>query len=152
MFLSEISRDDDIKKNICQNLVAFMAMDGHIDASEKEQIVSIYTEAFGEYKIDNLALDLLTNITKESIKNNFFKILSDYPFYSDKMEVKKVLFELLSCALCKGKYNEDEKEVIEEIANKFSIDISIVEEMKDMINTILILNKKSKELICNERS
>lgn len=147
MFLSEISE----KEEICNNLVAFMAMDGHIDSSEKEQIENIYTEAFGEYKINNIALDLLANTTKEKIKNSFMEILSSYHFHNNKNEIKKVLFELLSCALCNGKYNDDEKEIIEEIANKFSIDISVVEEMKDMINTILILNKKSKELIYNER-
>lgn len=152
MFLSEISTDNGIKRNICQNLVAFMAMDGHIDASEKEQITNIYIEAFGDYKIDNIALDLLTNITKEKLKDSFSKILSDYPLSSDIVKVKKVLFELLSCALCNGQYNDDKKEIIEEIANNFSIDISIIKEMKDMINTILILNKKSKELIYNERS
>lgn len=152
MFLSEISTDNGIKRNICQNLVAFMAMDGHIDASEKEQITNIYIEAFGDYKIDNIALDLLTNITKEKLKDSFAKILSDYPLSSDIVKVKKVLFELLSCALCNGQYNDDKKEIIEEIANNFSIDISIIKEMKDMINTILILNKKSKELIYNERS
>ena len=150
MFLSEISSDDSVKRSICQNLVAFMSMDGHIDESEKEQIANIYIEAFGEYQINNLALDLLTNVTKDTVKNGFLEILSNYPFYV--IEVKKVLFELISCALCNGKYSDDEKEVIEEIANKFSIDISVVEEMKDIINTILILNKKSKELICNERS
>lgn len=152
MFLSEISTDNGIKRNICQNLVAFMAMDGHIDASEKEQITNIYIEAFGDYKIDNIALDLLTNITKEKLKDSFAKILSDYPLSSDIVKVKKVLFELLSCALCNGQYNDDKREIIEEIANNFSIDISIIKEMKDMINTILILNKKSKELIYNERS
>lgn len=152
MFLSEISTDNGIKRNICQNLVAFMAMDGHIDASEKEQITNIYIEAFGDYKIDNIALDLLTNITKEKLKDSFSKILSDYPLSNDIVKVKKVLFELLSCALCNGQYNDDKKEIIEEIANNFSIDISIIKEMKDMINTILILNKKSKELIYNERS
>lgn len=152
MFLSEISTDNGIKRNICQNLVAFMAMDGHIDASEKEQITNIYIEAFGDYKIDNIALDLLTNITKEKLKDSFAKILSDYPLSSDIVKVKKVLFELLSCALCNGQYNDDKREIIEEIANNFSIDISIIKEMKDMINTILILNLKSKELIYNERS
>lgn len=152
MFLSEISSDDSIKRNICQNLVAFMAMDGHIDVSEKEQISNIYIEAFGEYKINNLTLDLLTDVTKDTVKNSFIEILSDYRFNNDNGKIKKVLFELLSCALCNGKYNDDEKEIIEEIANKFSIDMSVVEEMKDIINTILILNKKSKDLIYNERS
>ncbi len=152
MFLSEISRDDSLKRSICQNLVAFMAMDGHIDESEKEQIANIYIEAFGQYQINNIALDLLTNVTKDTVKNGFLEILSDYRFNNNNGEIKKVLFELISCALCNGKYSDDEKEVIEEIANKFYIDISVVEEMKDIINTILILNKKSKELICNERS
>ena len=78
-------------------------------------------------------------------------MLNNYPFYSsNKEEIKKFIFELLSCALCNGKY-DDEKEVVEYLAKKFKTKKVVIEEMVDIINTILVINKRSKNLIFNER-
>ena len=57
MFLSQLTDDEDTKKTICDNLMAFMSIDGNIDEFEKEQIISIYKEAFGDYNMDNISLE-----------------------------------------------------------------------------------------------
>ncbi|MDA0079931.1 hypothetical protein [Brachyspira hyodysenteriae] len=37
------------------------------------------------------------------------------------------------------------------VAKKCKVDNSVVEEMKDMINTVLVLNERTNEFIFNER-
>ena len=80
MFLSGFSSSDSTKKNICKNLVAFMAMDGNIDSLEREQVVSIYNETFGSYELNNLALDMLSNVNKDIVKKSLLDILNSYDF------------------------------------------------------------------------
>lgn len=147
MFLSGFSRSESTKKNICQNLVAFMSMDGNIDSLEREQIISIYNETFGSYELNNLALDMLSNVSKDMVKKSLLEILNSYDFTNDNIKIKQFIFELLSCALCNGKYDNDEKEVIEYIASNLKIDFSILKEMEDIINTIFAVNKRMNTVI-----
>ena len=147
MFLSGFSSSDSTKKNICQNLVAFMAMDGNIDSLEREQVVSIYNETFGSYELNNLALDMLLNVNKDTVKKGLLEILDSYDFKYDNIKIKQFIFELLSCALCNNKYDDDEREVVEYIASNLKIDFSILKEMEDIINTILAVNKRMNTVI-----
>ena len=55
MFLATIGNDE-TRKSICNNLVAFMAVDGKIDTHEKEQIKAVFSEA--GLSINALGLDL----------------------------------------------------------------------------------------------
>lgn len=150
MFLSNFSSNDSTKKDICQNLVAFMAMDGNIDNLEREQVVSIYNETFGSYELNNLALDMLSNINKDTVKKGLLEILNRYDFRNNSIKIKQFIFELLSCALCNNKYDDDEKEVVEYIASNFKIDFSILKEMEDIIDTILVINKRMNTVILEE--
>ena len=147
MFLSGFSSSDSTKKNICQNLVAFMAMDGNIDSLEREQVVSIYNETFGSYELNNLALEMLLIVNKDTVKKGLLEILDSYDFKYDNIKIKQFIFELLSCALCNNKYDDDEREVVEYIASNLKIDFSILKEMEDIINTILAVNKRMNTVI-----
>ena len=147
MFLAQID-DEDIRAKICENLVAFMMLDGGTSGAIKEQIKEIYIEAFGTPK----NLMMLDTPSKETLKAQFCEILGDYPFGGEKSVVKKILFELLSCALCDGTYSDNEREVILHIAEKFEIDdTAFLEEMQGHIDTILALDKQCKAIIFSER-
>lgn len=150
MFLSDFSSNDSTKKDICKNLVAFMALDGNIDNSEMEQVINIYNEVFGNYQSDNLDLNIISNIDKDTVKKNLLEILNGYDFRNDYVKIKQFIFELLSCALCNNKYDDDEKEVVEYIASNFKIDFSVLKEMEDIINTILVINKRMNNVILGE--
>ena len=150
MFLSGFSSSDSTKKNICKNLVAFMAMDGNIDSLEREHVVSIYNETVGSYELNNLALDMLSNVNKDIVKKSLLDILNSYDFKYDNIKTKQFIFELLSCALCNNKYDDDEREVVEYIASNVKIDFSILKEMEDIINTILAVNKRMNTVILGE--
>ena len=64
MFLATIGNDE-TRKSICNNLVAFMAVDGKIDTHEKEQIKAVFSEA--GLSINALGLDLLSSINKQEL-------------------------------------------------------------------------------------
>lgn len=146
MFLMTI-QDENVRTKVCENLAAFMMLEGDMSESIKEQIQALYMEAFGTKK----ALMMLDAPKKETLKQTFCAMLTDYPFYGKSTEVKMILFELLSCALCNGNYSDEEREVIEHIAKKFEIKPSLLEEMQDYIDTTLALNKQCKALIFSER-
>ncbi len=89
---------------------------------------------------------------KEALKKRFCELLKDHPFNGQSQWVKKILFELLSCAICDdGTYNDEQMEVILHIAEKFEIDDSILEEMQGYIDTILALDKQCEAIIFSER-
>lgn len=154
MFLAELCEgiyDEDEKKKIARSLAAFMAIDNEIDEDERRQIDLIYLEMFGRTCPES-ALEKILGVEKEKIIARFKKIIDDNfdPDYKPE-EAKKFLFEVISCALCNNQYDDYEEEVVNAVAKKCKADDSIVEEMKDMINTVLILNSRINELISNER-
>ena len=154
MFLSELCEsiyDENEKKKVARSLAAFMAVDNEIDEDERKQIDLIYLEMLGKPCPDSV-LDKVLGIEKEKIIARFKKIIDDNfdPEYKQE-EAKKFLFEIISCALCNNQYDDYEKEVVNAVAKKCKVDNSVVEEMKDMINTVLILNKRANEFIFNDR-
>lgn len=146
MFLAQI-QDENMRTKVCENLAAFMMLDGNPNEAVKEQIRALYVEAFGAPK----SVMTLDTPRKDTLKKNFCELLEKSPFYGNSTEVRKILFELLSCALCNGTYSEEEREIIEHIAKHFSIKDFFLEEMREHIDTILALNAQSKALIFSER-
>ncbi|HJH55761.1 MAG TPA: TerB family tellurite resistance protein [Brachyspira hyodysenteriae] len=154
MFLSELCEniyDEDEKKKVARSLAAFMAVDNEIDEDERKQIDLIYFEMLGR-PCPESTLNKILGVEKEKIITRFKKIIDDNfdPNYRQE-EAKKFLFEIISCALCNNQYDDYEKEVVNAVAKKCKVDNSVVEEMKDMINTVLVLNERTNEFIFNER-
>lgn len=154
MFLSELCEniyDEDEKKKVARSLAAFMAVDNEIDEDERRQINLIYLEMLGKTCPES-TLNKILGVEKEKIITRFKKIIDDNfdPDYRQE-EAKKFLFEIISCALCNNQYDDYEKEVVNAVAKKCKVDNSVVEEMKDMINTVLVLNERTNEFIFNER-
>ena len=154
MFLSELCEsiyDEDEKKKVARSLAAFMAADNEIDEDERKQIDLIYLEMLGK-TCPETTLNKILGVEKEKIISRFKKIINDNfdPDYRQE-DAKKFLFEIISCALCNNQYDDYEKEIVNAVAQKCKVDNSVVEEMKDMINTILMLNKRTNEFILNER-
>lgn len=154
MFLSELCEsiyDEDEKKKVARSLAAFMAADNEIDEDERKQIDLIYLEMLGK-TCPETTLNKILGVEKEKIISRFKKIINDNfdPDYRQE-DAKKFLFEIISCALCNNQYDDYENEIVNAVAQKCKVDNSVVEEMKDMINTILMLNKRTNEFILNER-
>lgn len=154
MFLSELCEsiyDEDEKKKVARSLAAFMAADNEIDEDERKQIDLIYLEMLGK-TCPETTLNKILGVEKEKIISRFKKIINDNfdPDYRQE-DAKKFLFEIISCALCNNQYDDYEEEIVNAVAQKCKVDNSVVEEMKDMINTILMLNKRTNEFILNER-
>lgn len=144
MFLATIGNDE-TRKSICNNLVAFMAVDGKIDTHEKEQIKAVFSEA--GLSINALGLDLLSSINKEELKENLKEILEEL----ETNKQRQFLFEIISCAVCNEDYHTTQSEIIDFVAEEINMGESEKLELKDIATTLLVVQKRTENVLFGKR-
>lgn len=112
MFLNSLNSEE--KNNFMKLAVAIMKADGVIEESEK-QIISVYA---AEMQIPVCNVDSYENV--DAIIDAFAA--------NSTMQTKRIVFlELLALALADGNYAQEEKTLVQQVANAFGIDKPFIE-------------------------
>lgn len=144
----KFNREDAVKILYC-----IMAVDGTLESSEHEKLLSIGTDMIDDFKDkENDLMHDLEVITPETSGEDYYYDLRDkvndcidHSVSSENNDIdgKMLLWNMLAIALSDDSYSEYEKKLIHYTAKKINIADSIVQEMEISADTIEAIERES---------
>jgi len=126
---------DEEKKLFLELAYDLSASDGDFEEEETAMITTYCAEM-------GISFDITEKRTADSVINQINEI-------SDIKSKRIIVFELIGLALCDDRYDENEKDMIYELAERISIEKSVVVEFETMISEYIKIQSQMNNLILN---